>query len=231
MSVVELHGQDKWIPGQQLYGRMIPRPELNSEVHNSEIVVQASLLKKVQDRVKQIKETKGMSEHERRELRKLGVLANTPMSFGYEVVPLRNGILDFEEPDEDVDDPTPKMKKDKSVRVTVKLTSDRTEYVGKRELDHVVLESNGNSTYCISDDNSSKGEGLEIVGLGRYLTTAVSTDLWENDELINESRECLRGEYPETTLSPVFSVGVKTQMAFYRPLESKLDHDLKCKEE
>lgn len=227
MSVVELRGQDKWIPGQQLYGRMIPRPEFDSEVHNSEVVVQASLLKKIQDRVRQIQDAKGLSEHERLELRKLGVLANTPMSYGYEVVPLRNGILDFEEPDEDNDDPRPKMKKDRSVRVAVKLMSDRNEYVETRESNKVVLESTGDSTYCISD-NSGKEEGLEIVGLGRYSTTEDPMDLLENDELIIQSRKSLAEDFPHT-LSMVFHCGDKTQMAFYRPFEP--EHCLKCKEE
>lgn len=228
LSVVELHKQDKYIPGQQLYGQMIPRPELDFEVHKEEAVLQESLLKMVQKRVRQIKDAEGLSEFERRELLKLGVVSNTPMSFGYEVVPLHSDNQPFDEEDECNGKTNAKMKKERSVRVAVKLMSDKNNYIGTRESDQVVLESNGDTTYCISDCVGGE-EGLEIIGLGRYSTMTESMETSEYERLLlAESRESLIGAH-NRSLSNVFICSGSTQVAFYRPLEP--EHCQKSKDD
>jgi hypothetical protein len=224
LSVVEKHHQVKWIPGQQLYGRMIPRPEPDFQVHKTEAVVQERLLKMIQDRVRHIKDAEGIWECERQELRKLGVVANTPMSFGYEVVPLRDDNLGHEEADGD----HAKEKKNRSVRFTVQLMSDKKEFVGARESDHVMIECDGDTTYCISDNYGGE-EGLEIIGLGRYSTMADSMDGLEDEEiLLSECRESLTGPYSRG-LSKVLACGASSQVAFYQPLDP--EHGVKSKEE
>ena len=102
MSAADLKDDDPWIPGQQLYGRMIPRPEDDEEIHKEEAIVGERLMKVFQERVNEIKESEGLSEYERKELLKLGVHANAfPMNFGFEVTPL---LFENDGEDEEADD-------------------------------------------------------------------------------------------------------------------------------
>ncbi|KAL3914150.1 MAG: hypothetical protein SGILL_006215 [Bacillariaceae sp.] len=190
------------------------------------------------------------------QLLKLGVSPNSiPMSFGYEVTPLLpdassvdNNDIDSKEVEGILShDNSPSfdcgtlsgdqtkassLGKDGSLRVSVTLTSDKKQFVDNRESNHVVLESNGTSTYCISE-NAGEEEGMEVIGLGRYNTMEEETEAFEEHLLETASSESLD---VDDRLKQAFSPNERIQVAFYRPdpaitkVEYKSD-GLKCKEE
>jgi hypothetical protein len=213
--VADLKDEDPWIPGQQLYGCMIPRPEDDEEIHREEAIVGERIMKAFQDRVKEIKDAEGLSEYERKQLLKLGVHVNSvPMAFGYEVTPLLSE--QGEEEEQDTDDVSSDGNNERvdfvkslssrrdnllpslsSSRVAVKLTSDKEDFVDNRESKDLVLESDGKTTYCISEPCTSQEggeeqeEGLEVIGLGRYNTMGESTESFEEELLLADSNESL----------------------------------------
>ena len=157
-----------WIPGQQLYGAMIPRPQEDDDLHKEEAEVGEKLLKLFYDRIQSIKDAEGLSEYEHKQLLKLGVRASSvPMSFGYEVTPLLPSASSAAEQDGSISSdqdisPLESVLSNKSIssidkprsanlasslRVSVKLTSDKNEFVENRESRGVVLEGDGTTTY------------------------------------------------------------------------------------
>jgi hypothetical protein len=189
--------------------------------------------------VKQIIHTEGFTEYERRQLLKLGVRAsNTPMAFGYEVTPLLlKDQSQLQENNESADYLTSDAKKETSVRFAVQLTSDKQDFVDDRESHGVILESDGKTTYCISEHGIEE-EGLEVIGLGRFntmeetesfeedLTGTASQDSLEVDDKLSRIQDSLE---VDDKLSRIFSSSDRIQVAFFRPTET--DQTSKMKEE
>ena len=84
MSVVNLVKTTPWIPGQQLYGAMIPRPEEEAKLHQGEALRQDENLTLIRRRVRQIRRNTGVPDKGRLRLKK-GHESQIPASFGYEV--------------------------------------------------------------------------------------------------------------------------------------------------
>jgi hypothetical protein len=246
MSVVTDVHKDPWIPGQHLYGMMIPRPEEDEKVYRAEAVIGERVLKQFQDRVREIKDAEGLSEYEQNQLLKLGVRPNSiPMSFGYEVTPLlvendhcssgdgavtlgRSNVGSTFDNDSvsrltnnnNHNNTTIGMNKEVSVRVAVKLTSDMQQFVDDRESNDVVLESNGVSTYCISE-NAIDEEGLEVIGLGRYNTIVVeAVETYEEELRESKSTDTLQ---VDDRLTRAFSSNEHVQVAYYRQSEEEAE--------
>ena len=222
---------------------MIPRPQDDEGVHKEEAEVGERVLKLFQDRIESIKDAEGLSEYEHKQLLKLGVRANSvPMSFGYEVTPVfeqdrnpstskdnisRQGSLLSNKSVSSID--KPKIANlASSLRVSVKLTSDKNEFVENRESRGVVLESDGKSTYCISEDGGHE-EGMEVIGLGRYSSMNETTEEIEEDLLGNASSESLD---VDDRLRQALSASERIGVAYYKP-EAKAGPvgDSKLKEE
>jgi len=227
-SVCDVKDEDPWFPGQQLYGSMIPRPHGDEELHKEEAIMGERVLKLFADRVQGIQEAEGLSQHERKQLRKLGVRAGShPMSIGYEVTPL---LLENDNQSQDSKCSSEELKsyakRETSSRVAVKLTSDKQDFVDNLESKDVVLESDGKTTYCVSE-YAAEEEGLEVIGLGRYNTMAESTEEFEEDLMVVDSKESLDFD---DRLSQIFSANNRIQVAFYRP-QAEGDGNIKLKEE
>jgi hypothetical protein len=182
--VADLGVKNPLILGQQLYGSMIPRPEYDEGIHQYEKVVAEHKMQLFKDYIGRINGFDGLSEFERKQLVKLDTLAGTPMSIGYEVVPF--------EPSESVSTDTGSSEDTEydSLRpylkrcVSVKLGSDKFGYVEPREAKHIILESDGKSTYCVSENIQEIEEEFEIVGTGRFHTSSYDNfPEDENDEL------------------------------------------------
>ncbi|KAG7365165.1 C2 domain containing protein [Nitzschia inconspicua] len=242
LSVVDT-GNAPRIPGQQLYGVMIPRPQDDENVHNEEARVGERLLKQFHDRVHEIKDAEGLSEYEQKQLLKLGVHPNSiPMSFGYEVTPLlmenenpstnQQGTIESRQDRSSFDGSVSSIdsgfksrhhgaiNRDVSVRVAVRLTSDKEQFVDNWESNNVVLESDGVTTYCISE-NAAEEEGLEVIGLGRFNTISETVEKFEEDLRESMSNESLEVDH---RLSRAFSSNEHVQVAYYRPTEEEEDY-------
>jgi hypothetical protein len=239
--------ESPWIPGQQLYGAMIPRPQGDEDIQKEEAAIGEKVLKLFQDCVQEIKDAEGLSEYEHKQLLKLGVRANSvPMAFGYEVTPLLPSTSAAEKDGTDSNPmetaPLTSCFSNKSLssidnpkacslasshRVSVKLTSDKTEFVEIRESRDVVLESDGTTTYCISE-YSSEEEGMEVIGLGRYNTMKDTTKAFEEDLFEMTSNESLD---VDDRLQQAFSSSERIQVAFYKPETEGVDIHNKLKEE
>jgi C2 domain len=254
MSVADIGG-GPWIPGQHLYGQMIPRPQHDENMHKEEALIGEKILKLFQDRVRDIKDAEGLSEFEQKQLLKLGVRPNSiPMSFGYEVTPLliennynyskshksmaeSRVTRSFDGSVSSIDSDSNArhfnaMRREVSARVAVRLTSDKEQFMDNRESNDVVLESDGVSTYCISE-NMAEEEGLEVIGLGRYNTIVETVETFEEDLKESMSNESLD---VNDKLSRAFSSNEHVQVAYYRPVdeedeEATIDHYFKPKME
>lgn len=178
VSVVDLGAKNPLILGQQLYGSMIPRPEYDEGIHQYEKVVAERKMQSFKDCVGRINGLDGLSEFERKHLIKLDTLAGTPMSIGYEVVPFEPSESVSTElgssEDTECDSLRPCFKR----CVSVKLGSDKFGYVEPREAKHLILESDGKSTYCVSEKDE-----FEVVDTGRFHTSSYKNfPMDENDE-------------------------------------------------
>ena len=176
--MVDLGAKNPLILGQQLYGSMIPRPEYDEGIHQYEKVVAERKMQSFKDCVGRINGLDGLSEFERKHLIKLDTLAGTPMSIGYEVVPFEPSESVSTElgssEDTECDSLRPCFKR----CVSVKLGSDKFGYVEPREAKHLILESDGKSTYCVSEKDE-----FEVVDTGRFHTSSYKNfPMDENDE-------------------------------------------------
>jgi hypothetical protein len=238
--VTDLGKKDPLIPGQQLYGTMIPRPEYDYNVHRSEIVIAGKNMKLFQSCMKRINDTDGLSEYEKKQLMKSDAFETTPMAVGYEVVPFDIGIAplseasstdsadEFEE--EMMTSDVRKLQKlQMSRRFTVKLMSDTPGYIDSREANDLILESDGKNTYCVSEiacEIEVEEEGMEVIGIGRF-----QSSLYNNNFPFDEELAAIDSNDPhgvENRLSSVFSSNESIQVIFYRPPEGEI---LKWKEE
>ena len=241
VSVTNLGKKDPLIPGQQLYGTMIPRPEYDYNVHRNEIVLAEKNMKLFQSCMKQINDAdNGLSEYEKKQLMKLDDFETTPMAVGYEVVPFDIGIAplseasstdsidEFEE--EIMTSEVGKLQKLQiSRRFTVKLISDTPGYIDSREANDLILESDGKNTYCVSEiacEVEVEEEGIEVIGTGRFTSSSYNNNCPFDEELVAVDSNNPQGV--ENRLSSVFSSNESIQVIFYRPPEGEI---LKCKEE
>ena len=230
VSVTDLGKKDPLIPGQQLYGTMIPRPEYDYNVHRSEIVVAEKNMKLFQSCMKQINDTDGLSEYEKKQLMKLDAFEATPMAVGYEVVPFDIGIAPLSEAsstdsadefEEEIltSDVRKLQKLPMSRRFTVKLMSDTPGYIDSRDATDLILESDGNNTYCVSEiacEIEVEEEGMEVIGIGRFQSSSYDNNNCPFDEkLVAIDSNDPHGV--ENKLSSVFSSNESIQVIFYRP--------------
>lgn len=193
---------------------MIPRPQFDADVYELEALSQQKILQKFRKRVMRIKDAEGLSDMERQELLKLGHLEGSPMAFGFEVVPIVDN-------DESTNDDGQQRQPGKSAgsRVAVKMTSDKRLFIAKRDLHHVILESDGHSTYCVSD-HCPEEAGLEVIGTGRFATNVAegSSETLDDELRATDSEESLVGAGSKE-LAKIFSCTDHVQVALYRPIE------------
>jgi hypothetical protein len=198
------------------------------------------ILKLFQDLVRDIKDAECLSEYEQKQLLTLGIRPNSiPMSFGYEVTPLMvendhhscgyegsvasgRSTIDSRIDNGSMTRLAASMTKEVSVRVNVKLTSDKVQFMDDRESNDVVLESNGITTYCISE-NPVDEEGLEVVGLGRYNTIVVEAVETYEEEL----RESMSTDTLEVDdlLTRAFSSNEHVQVAYFLRTEEEEEEE------
>mmetsp|Transcript_25709 Transcript_25709/g.28797 ORF Transcript_25709/g.28797 Transcript_25709/m.28797 type:complete len:1027 (-) Transcript_25709:81-3161(-) len=219
VSVTDLGKKDPLIPGQQLYGTMIPRPEFDDKVHQNEIIIAEMNLNLFQSCIKQINDTDGLSEYERKQLTKLDILATNPMAVGYEVIPYDIGIdppSRVPSIDTDCEEITSESRTfQKSRRLTVKLTADKPGYIDSRETNDLILESDGKNTYCVSENFSEvEEEGMEVIGIGRFQSSSLN-DGYVDGELVAIDSHDPYGV--ENRLSSIFSHNDNIKVICYRP--------------
>jgi hypothetical protein len=106
-----------WIPGQQLYGTMIPRQEHETILFQQEVEQERQRLIAFEQRVKDILASEVMSLEDRMRLYSMGIFldGNMPSAVGYEVVPHSCGKETDEDSnfDEDEEDDDEMAKNDK----------------------------------------------------------------------------------------------------------------------
>ena len=201
--------ENQLIPGQQLYGCMIPRPEYDEEIQRIEKDVAEQKLQSFKNFVSRTNSLDGLSEFERRQLIKLDTLAGTPMSIGYEVVPLDAPESVSVDTDSTGDQPFDFSRSCHTRSVSVKLMSDKLSYVDPRESKHLILESDGKSTYCISENSEEVEVGTEVVSADRVCT---SLDVFPEDEESSASTNTRVSLTAEKGLSCVFECNKNMQV-------------------
>ena len=162
VSVADIGRKNPLIPGQQLYGCMIPRPEYDEKIHQYERAIAEQKMQSFKDCVGRINGLDGLSEFERRQLIRLDASAGTPLSIGYEVVPLEISESVATDTDSSEDTKREPLVTNLLRSVSVKLMSDKLGYVDQREAKNLILESDGITTYCISEHSENGEEGIEI---------------------------------------------------------------------
>lgn len=219
MSVTELGNQKTLIPGQQLYGAMIPRPEYDEEIYMYQKVIADKKIESFRQDMEQIRKAGGLSDFERSQLKKSDNHAGTPMSIGYEVVPFEiceSESMDTESTEDSMGDPP----KPPSLRnVSVKLMADKLGYVDSREARGLILQSDGDKTYCVSEDCREQEEGMEVIGLGRFESFPYNKG--DGDEMPSANQV-------ENRLSCVLDSTESTQVVYYQAPEQG---ELKLKNE
>jgi hypothetical protein len=215
VSVVNLN-TSPWIPGQHLFGAMIPRPEHEAKMHEQELSRLTEKLGKFKSLVESVHKLNGeAAKNERRVLTKLGLDSDVPLSLGYEVV------QDFDECDDSSCTSEPKHKhKHKKTKIRIVLTSSNNYAKAFDTKDDLLLETDGISTYEVKsmyDFECEEEEGMEVVGLGRYNT--LSQKLGE-ERLSTRSTDTLFQER-DTLLSLMYKSSERTGIAFYRPTEEE----------
>jgi hypothetical protein len=203
LSFVDFRKEEPWIPGQQLYGDLLPRPEYDLSIYEQEVAIQEQALRKFRARVLKIKDADNDSIAARKVLAQLGHDEGSPMAFGYEVA-LQDDVSSSDGCDGPYDEQEEEQEEDRhdksrerthkfkslalGARVTVRLTSDKKSFVQKRDLNQVVLTIDGDSTYCVSEDSPDEA-GLEVIGMGRFSTDASfdQGDLFESHRRSNDS--------------------------------------------
>jgi len=196
-----------WIPGQHLFGVMIPRPEHETESMNQQMKTLNQKLQDFKTRVATANMSKGDAKNGRLALTKLGFDSLVPLSFGYEIVP------DSHECDNKAKSFNETLARPS--RISIILTSDEMDAAGSQVRDEVVLETDGVSVYEVrSSEESSEGEeGLEVVGLGRYSTFS---DDFDEQKLCTRSTDALFQECG-SHLSMIYKSSERIDVAFYHP--------------
>ena len=221
--MVEVPNTAPWIPGQQLYGAMIPRPEREAKLYRQESLRQRKLLANLELLVKRTQRTNGVPKSEGHKLIKMGEDTNLLSSLGYEVVP--DADTDHEE--------TPREEEVIYVehgvsnsRVFVVL-SDNDGTVNLDRSDRLVLESDGATAYATSPDYSidePEEEGVEIVGLGRLSTLCESYD--DDKDLLHHARSVEEDDSSDADAGLSFMYQASERVhhfGFHRPPKKTLE--------
>ena len=215
-----------WIPGQQLYGSMIPRPEHEALLYKDEAERVRAHLLAFEKRVKAIMAGNGNNKEDRLRLRNLEMFdMSIPRTLGYEVVPFgehRDGEEPLNEAKEDVSlgssSIVPRRILPKlflSKRLSVIPTDDDHPTIGLDSPDQIVLECNQYSTYEITlckrseskmEEEDGEEEGVEIVAMGRLSTLM---DLGES----GRAKETINGD---GGLSLMYQSSDRIHVAFFR---------------
>lgn len=178
--MVEVPNTAPWIPGQQLYGAMIPRPERQATLYRQEALRQRKQLANLDLLVKN-----NVPKSEGRKLIRMGEDTYLPSSLGYEVV-LDAGTDHEESPrEEEVNYVEHRVLNSR----TLVVLSDNDGCANSDRSERLVLESDGATTYATSPDyitDEPEEEGVEIVGLGRLSTLCKSYD--DDQDLLHLSR-------------------------------------------
>lgn len=206
VSVVDFN-KTSWIPGQQLFGVMIPRP-------HGEFIRQEEECVHLEETLEHLKTLigDGINSHgtkARNQLQTLGVLeldCPAPLSFGYEVV------AQFDNPS------SPHLMTERKRISVVPTISDKSNLdVGTDN--PLLLETCGDSVYEVKLSDTGENEeeeGLEVVGLGRFGTFS------QEFEEANESDRLLSLKYQSSE---------KTNITYYTPedegvaIETEVDID------
>ncbi len=195
LSVVDIGRKNPLIPGQQLCGGMIPRPEYDEKIHQYQRIMAEQKMNSFKECVKRINGLDGLSDFERRQLIKSQAMAGTPMSIGYEVALLEKSESMLTDTDSSEDTKSEGLRSNLLRSVSVRLVSDKTAYVSQRETKDLILESDGHMTYCISENDEYGEEGMEIIGTDRlpssYGRLPSSYDIFPSDELAPVHEESL----------------------------------------
>lgn len=222
VSMAGLGRQDMLIPGQQLYGAMIPRPEYEEEINQFEKVTADKEMDSFKDYLRQISKLDGLSEYERKQLKRLDARAATPMAIGYEVVPIE--VCESVSTDtESIEDSWFDSVRPCFLRsVSIKLVSDKLGYVNSRESKGLILQSDGDTTHCISEnfqEEVQEEEGIEVIGTGRFQSVAYYYDC--SDE-ITSSINSQDAHVVEKRPSCVFQSTESTQIVYYEAPEREV---------
>ena len=168
---MELPATGPWIPGQQLYGAMIPRPEYEYELHRDELAKQRVQFKKFQKQVL----AKLDGEESSAEKKMLDFNASTTAHLGYEVVPHLTSDENGQEPQIDSNHNDIYCETSQS-RLSVLLSDNESVDSSGGDGGRIVLETDGDGTFSVSysqeDAMEDDGEeaGFEVVACGRLLT-------------------------------------------------------------
>lgn len=212
-----------WIPGQQLHGDMIPRPGSQNPGQKGE-EKEKEKIAMYQELVNQIRKSSGVLTIDQLKLKKMGMDLNTPMSFGYEVIPLEGEGENHQ--DEPCCSSLNNNERKSSTRLSVQLTADNA-FSTSNSFEQLLLEKDGENIYEVDSDypaGNSDEEGMEIVGLGRYSTLAEEAEMYEHDLMTMPSTDSLLQDN-ESRLSQMFKSSDKIEVVFYRPLSIEKDLD------
>lgn len=230
ISVAALGTQNPIIPGQQLYGQMIPRPECDEDIHRHQKVAADKDLESFLDCIRKIHEQDGLSEFERKQLRKRdSSMISAPRAIGYEVVPVdmsESVSIDTDSTETEDDSFKSEALRACALRsVSVRLTSDKLGYVDSREAEGLILQSDGRRTYCVSENAPDVGEGMEVIATGRFRSASYADEYDEEDELLPDdlmisSIDTHDPHLSETRRSFGFQTSTSSQVVYYRPPET-----------
>eukprot|EP00934_Nitzschia_sp_Nitz4_P008726 Nitzschia sp. Nitz4//scaffold61_size107673//28299//31553//NITZ4_004228-RA/size107673-snap-gene-0.43-mRNA-1//1//CDS//3329555689//8716//frame0 len=198
-----------WIPGQQLFGVMIPRPEDDCQHQEEE---HQKLLEKLPELQKDVVR---MDEEPESEMQHV----QSYHSFGYEVIP------DDYDSETDHDDASsyhgPR---------TLAVVMSQDEIDPAKALDghgSVVLEVSGDFVYEVQPNNDEplvEEEGLEVVGIGRYGTLMDDMEL-EQTILQTESSDAVL-QCNDSCLATKYKTSRTVDIAFYRPDKDESDESI-----
>ena len=224
--MVNLPKAGPWIPGQQLYGTMIPRPDHESSNQQQALKKLNKRLPNLEALVKEIMEADGMSKYERLKFNKIGVDTDLPSSMGYEVIPQSVdslvGIPQAPKSHQVARDSSGPSK----TRLCVILSE--AESMNFESSICVVLESDGFETYELSAERFSSDEapeeayeeaGLEVVALGRLSTFYETAD--DEIQLFKSLSEDDLGDSSASGLSASYQRSENVHVAFFRPMPGK----------
>lgn len=174
VSVVNLNQSNSlWIPGQQLFGEMIPRPQREARIHEIELVCQKEKFERFRSLVKASMEMNIAGKlRERLAVNKKRGDSQEPSAHGYEVIPV------FHDDSCGGDDNLVTKVLDERKRLTVVLPTGDEHATDTAENLELVLESYGKHVCEIKDQDSSKeAEATETANLGRYNTVSKDQDV------------------------------------------------------
>jgi len=225
VSVAEIGRKNPLIPGQQLYGDMIPRPEYDEKIFQYQRTVAEQKMQSFRERVKRINSLDGLSEYERRQLIKSEALMGTPMSIGYEVALLeKSGSMTTDTDSSDDTEPEQPTARPYCLRsVSVRLESDKMGYVDRREGRDMIFESDGIATYCISERDEVGEEGMEIVG-----TLPDSYDIFPSNTPTDERQESCRSEISQISSAEDNVVPFVFRSDISQVSTTEVDNGLSC---